>query len=87
MFYTVKTTHTVKQRNKKDREEAEKLWTIYTLCITDYLTAVEKWMGVLLPKMKPHLYHNGGPIIMVQVTFWKTNAGSVDTYIAHVDAT
>uniref|UniRef100_A0A8V0YZJ3 Beta-galactosidase n=1 Tax=Gallus gallus TaxID=9031 RepID=A0A8V0YZJ3_CHICK len=34
---------------------------------SDYLTAVEKWMGVLLPKMKPHLYHNGGPIIMVQV--------------------
>lgn len=25
LFYMVKTTHTVKQRNKKDREEAEKL--------------------------------------------------------------
>ncbi|KAM6134754.1 beta-galactosidase [Pterocles gutturalis] len=34
---------------------------------SDYLAAVEKWMGVLLPKMKPHLYQNGGPIIMVQV--------------------
>ncbi|POI31803.1 hypothetical protein CIB84_004446, partial [Bambusicola thoracicus] len=34
---------------------------------SDYLTAVEKWMAVLLPKMKPHLYHNGGPIITVQV--------------------
>ncbi|OXB60584.1 hypothetical protein ASZ78_015763, partial [Callipepla squamata] len=34
---------------------------------SDYLTAVEKWMGVLLPKMRPHLYQNGGPIIMVQV--------------------
>ncbi|XP_055566171.1 beta-galactosidase [Falco cherrug] len=33
----------------------------------DYLAAVEKWMGVLLPKMRPHLYQNGGPIIMVQV--------------------
>uniref|UniRef100_A0ACB8FUI3 Beta-galactosidase n=1 Tax=Sphaerodactylus townsendi TaxID=933632 RepID=A0ACB8FUI3_9SAUR len=33
----------------------------------DYLTAVERWMGVLLPKMKPHLYQSGGPIIMVQV--------------------
>ncbi|XP_054847213.1 beta-galactosidase isoform X1 [Eublepharis macularius] len=33
----------------------------------DYLAAVERWMGILLPKMKPHLYHNGGPIIMVQV--------------------
>ncbi|NWH75795.1 BGAL galactosidase, partial [Piaya cayana] len=34
---------------------------------SDYLAAVEKWMGVLLPKMRPHLYENGGPIIMVQV--------------------
>ncbi|XP_030301071.1 beta-galactosidase isoform X1 [Calypte anna] len=33
----------------------------------DYLAAVEKWMGVLLPKMRHHLYQNGGPIIMVQV--------------------
>ncbi|KAJ6661996.1 hypothetical protein lerEdw1_012843 [Lerista edwardsae] len=33
----------------------------------DYLAAVGRWMGVLLPKMKPHLYQNGGPIIMVQV--------------------
>ncbi|XP_060103514.1 beta-galactosidase isoform X2 [Heteronotia binoei] len=33
----------------------------------DYLAAVERWMGVLLPKMKCHLYQNGGPIIMVQV--------------------
>ncbi|XP_010000006.1 PREDICTED: beta-galactosidase [Chaetura pelagica] len=34
---------------------------------SDYMTAVENWMGVLLPKMRPHLYQNGGPIIMVQV--------------------
>ncbi|NXX42463.1 BGAL galactosidase, partial [Tricholaema leucomelas] len=34
---------------------------------SDYLAAVEKWMGVLLPKMRPHLYQNGGPIVMVQV--------------------
>ncbi|XP_064527255.1 beta-galactosidase [Pseudopipra pipra] len=33
----------------------------------DYLAAVEKWMSVLLPKMRPYLYQNGGPIIMVQV--------------------
>ncbi|XP_060637731.2 beta-galactosidase [Anolis sagrei] len=33
----------------------------------DYLTAVGSWMGIFLPKMKPHLYQNGGPIIMVQV--------------------
>ncbi|XP_053118438.1 beta-galactosidase isoform X2 [Hemicordylus capensis] len=34
---------------------------------SDYLAAVGRWMGVLLPKMKTHLYQNGGPIIMVQV--------------------
>ncbi|NP_001015958.1 beta-galactosidase precursor [Xenopus tropicalis] len=33
----------------------------------DYLQAVDNWMGVFLPKMKPFLYHNGGPIISVQV--------------------
>uniref|UniRef100_A0A7M4EQ12 Beta-galactosidase n=1 Tax=Crocodylus porosus TaxID=8502 RepID=A0A7M4EQ12_CROPO len=33
----------------------------------DYLESVDKWMGVFLPKMKPLLYQNGGPIIMVQV--------------------
>ncbi|XP_039109658.1 beta-galactosidase [Hyaena hyaena] len=33
----------------------------------DYLEAVDKWLGVLLPRMKPLLYQNGGPIITVQV--------------------
>ncbi|XP_074486022.1 beta-galactosidase [Sebastes fasciatus] len=33
----------------------------------DYITAVDKWMGKLLPMMKPFLYQNGGPIITVQV--------------------
>ncbi|XP_007505097.2 beta-galactosidase isoform X2 [Monodelphis domestica] len=33
----------------------------------DYLAETEKWLGVLLPKMKPYLYQNGGPIITVQV--------------------
>ncbi|XP_008576305.1 PREDICTED: beta-galactosidase [Galeopterus variegatus] len=33
----------------------------------DYLAAVDKWLGVLLPKIKPLLYQNGGPIITVQV--------------------
>ncbi|KAM6376127.1 beta-galactosidase isoform 2-T4 [Alca torda] len=47
--------------------EASKRTSKNTLQQQDYLAAVEKWMGVLLPKMRPHLYHNGGPIIMVQV--------------------
>ncbi|XP_068942233.1 beta-galactosidase isoform X2 [Petaurus breviceps papuanus] len=33
----------------------------------DYLAAVEKWLGILLPKVQPYLYQNGGPIITVQV--------------------
>ncbi|XP_061465361.1 beta-galactosidase-1-like protein isoform X2 [Rhineura floridana] len=33
----------------------------------DFLKAVDKWLDVLLPKIKPHLYHNGGNIISVQV--------------------
>lgn len=33
----------------------------------DYIAAVDKWMGKLLPLMKPYLYQNGGPIISVQV--------------------
>uniref|UniRef100_A0A671RZE1 Beta-galactosidase n=1 Tax=Sinocyclocheilus anshuiensis TaxID=1608454 RepID=A0A671RZE1_9TELE len=33
----------------------------------DYLAAVDKWMGQLLPIINRHLYQNGGPIITVQV--------------------
>ncbi|CAN9510342.1 unnamed protein product [Ophioblennius macclurei] len=33
----------------------------------DYIAAVDRWMGKLLPLMKPYLYQNGGPIISVQV--------------------
>lgn len=40
---------------------------IVYLCISDYIAAVDKWMGKLLPMMKPYLYQNGGPIITVQV--------------------
>ena len=32
-----------------------------------FLNYVNSWMGVLLPKLKPLLYSNGGPIISVQV--------------------
>ncbi|CAA0821140.1 Beta-galactosidase 17 [Striga hermonthica] len=32
-----------------------------------FLNMVEKWWGILLPKVSPFLYTNGGPIIMVQV--------------------
>ena len=32
-----------------------------------FLNYVKSWMSVLLPKLKPKLYSNGGPIISVQV--------------------
>ncbi|KAL0341883.1 UNVERIFIED_CONTAM: Beta-galactosidase 17 [Sesamum calycinum] len=32
-----------------------------------FLGLVEKWWGILLPKISPLLYSNGGPIIMVQI--------------------
>lgn len=34
---------------------------------TVFMYYVDKWLSVLLPKVKPLLYHNGGPIIMAQV--------------------
>lgn len=37
------------------------------VCVLDYISAVDKWMGKILPMMKPYLYQNGGPIITVQV--------------------
>eukprot|EP00794_Sanderia_malayensis_P003774 gene3774-4297_t len=33
----------------------------------NYLNAVDSWLGVLLPMLKPFLYSNGGPIISFQV--------------------
>ncbi len=39
----------------------------FLFLFTVYLDAVTRWMSVLLPKMRPLLYNNGGPIISVQV--------------------
>lgn len=33
-----------------------------------YIQMVDKWLSVLLTKLKPYLYVNGGPIISVQVS-------------------
>ena len=33
----------------------------------NYLAAVERWWNVLLPRIEPLLFQNGGPIILVQV--------------------
>lgn len=34
-----------------------------------YMNAVVRWFNVLLPKLVPYLYINGGSIITVQVMF------------------
>ena len=39
----------------------------FVLSSAGYMNPVEKWFDVLLPKIKPLLYANGGPVIMVQV--------------------
>ena len=53
-----------------------------------YLMYVDQWFSVLLPKMKPLLYENGGPIITVQV---ENEYGSYYTcdknYLGHLHAT
>ncbi len=33
----------------------------------NFMNAVITWFGYLLPKFKPYLYENGGPIISIQV--------------------
>ncbi|KAG6780415.1 hypothetical protein POTOM_013272 [Populus tomentosa] len=38
-----------------------------------YLRLVDNWWGILLPKVAPFLYNNGGPIIMVQVSEFVTS--------------
>ncbi|XP_068739243.1 beta-galactosidase-like [Montipora capricornis] len=53
-----------------------------------YLAAVDRWMSVLLPRLRPLLYANGGPIIAVQV---ENEYGSYFTcdhqYMSHLQAT
>lgn len=36
-----------------------------------YLDRVDKWFTVLLTTVKPFLYENGGPVVMVQVIIKK----------------
>lgn len=35
--------------------------------IPGYIKYVEKWFSIILPRIKPYLYVNGGPVITVQV--------------------
>lgn len=46
----------------------ELLYGDFCTLFTAYLKYVDDWYSnVLLPKVKPLLYENGGPVIMVQV--------------------
>ena len=45
-----------------------------------YLEAVESWYSVLLPKIRPLLYSNGGPVITVQVENEYGSFGCDKTY-------
>lgn len=39
---------------------------VHTVGHTKY---VNRWLNVLLPRVQPLLYGNGGPVIMVQVRY------------------
>jgi beta-galactosidase len=49
-----------------------------------YLSYVDPWMSVLLKTIKPYLYQNGGPIIMVQVENEYGSYGCDHDYIDHL---
>lgn len=37
---------------------------------TNYMNAVNRWLNIFLPKVKPYLYQNNGPIILIQVNLF-----------------
>ncbi|CAM0954269.1 unnamed protein product [Alopecurus aequalis] len=49
-----------------------------------YLSLVERWWSVLLPKVAPLLYANGGPIIMVQIENEFGSFGNDKTYLHYL---
>ncbi|XP_039116175.1 beta-galactosidase 8 isoform X1 [Dioscorea cayenensis subsp. rotundata] len=51
-----------------------------------FLRLVDKWWGVLLPKILPLLYNKGGPIIMVQVENEFGSYGDDQPYLRHLVA-
>ncbi|XP_060008031.1 beta-galactosidase-1-like protein isoform X2 [Lagenorhynchus albirostris] len=51
----------------------------------DFLAAVDSWFKVLLPKIHPWLYHNGGNIISIQVENEYGSYGACDmSYMRHL---
>ncbi|XP_028550449.1 beta-galactosidase 8 [Dendrobium catenatum] len=49
-----------------------------------YINLVERWWGILLPKIAPFLYENGGPIVMVQVENEFGSFGYDKTYLRYL---
>lgn len=45
---------------------------------------VERWWGIILPKVAPLLYNNGGPIIMVQIENEFGSYGDDQAYLHHL---
>ena len=56
----------------------------------NYLHHADKWWAVLFQKIRPHLYQNGGPIVMVQLEneygsyAFTTNNFSQMEYLTHL---
>ncbi|KAL1814359.1 hypothetical protein ACET3Z_016933 [Daucus carota] len=49
-----------------------------------FLHLVDNWWGILLPKMAPLLYSNGGPIVMVQIENEFGSYGDDKSYLHHL---
>ncbi|CDO97907.1 unnamed protein product [Coffea canephora] len=49
-----------------------------------FLELVDSWWNILLPKMSPLLYTNGGPIIMVQIENEFGSYGNDKAYLHHL---
>ncbi|XP_022148250.1 beta-galactosidase 17 isoform X2 [Momordica charantia] len=49
-----------------------------------YLQWVERWWWIILPKIAPLLYNNGGPIIMVQIENEFGSYGDDQAYLHHL---
>ncbi|XP_052176984.1 beta-galactosidase 17 isoform X2 [Diospyros lotus] len=49
-----------------------------------FLDLVDRWWRVLLPMIAPLLYHNGGPIIMVQIENEYGSYGDDKVYLHHL---
>ncbi|OWM76581.1 hypothetical protein CDL15_Pgr005545 [Punica granatum] len=49
-----------------------------------FIQLVESWWSVLLPKVAPHLYENGGPVIMVQIENEYGSFGEDKSYLSHL---